>query len=213
MVKRRIAQEHGFTLTELMLAITIGLIVVGMAMGGVSGMIKTARADGGLATLASGLRAAREAAIGNRRNVELSFGTNTITLTRQEYCPAVCTVATASTYPGCTTGGSPATCVAKTTALRTVTLEGRVEFRKPPSAITVDTPDTFGFTAANGINLATTGTFTTDGSFLNSSGDTMNGSIFIGVPNDTLSTRAVSIFGPTGAMRLWKWDGRAWVEQ
>jgi Tfp pilus assembly protein FimT len=199
MVKRRIEQEHGFTMTELMLAIAIGMIVVGMAMGGVPAMIKTARADGGLATLASGLRAGREAAIGNRRNVQLSFGTNTITLTRQEY------------FPGCTTSGS--TCVAKTTALRTVTLEGRVEFRQPPSAITVDTPDTFGFTAANGINLATAGMFTTDGSFLNTSGDTMNGTIFVGVPNDTLSTRAVSIFGPTGAMRLWKWDGRTWVEQ
>jgi Tfp pilus assembly protein FimT len=211
MVKRRIEQEHGFTMTELMLAIAIGMIVVGMAMGGVPAMIKTARADGGLATLASGLRAGREAAIGNRRNVQLSFGTNTITLTRQEYCPATCTLATAATFPGCTTSGS--TCVAKTTALRTVTLEGRVEFRQPPSAITVDTPDTFGFTAANGINLATAGMFTTDGSFLNTSGDTMNGTIFVGVPNDTLSTRAVSIFGPTGAMRLWKWDGRTWVEQ
>jgi hypothetical protein len=173
-------------------------------------MIKTARADGGLVGLASGLRGAREAAIGNRRNVQLTFGTNTITLTRVEYCPATCTAGTYASFPGCTS-----TCTAKTTALRTVTLEGRVEFRKPPAAITVDTPDAFGFAATDGLNLGSLlpPTFTTDGSFLNSNGDTMNGTIFIGVPQDTLSTRAISIFGPTGAMRLWKWDGRAWVEQ
>ena len=49
MVTRRFGQEHGFTMVELIMAIAIGLIVVGMAMGGVSGMIKTTRADGGLA--------------------------------------------------------------------------------------------------------------------------------------------------------------------
>jgi hypothetical protein len=54
--------------------------------------------------------------------------------------------------------------------------------------------------------------FTPDGSFVNSNGDVLNGTIFIGVPNETITLRAISIFGATGAMRLWKWDGRAWVE-
>jgi hypothetical protein len=54
--------------------------------------------------------------------------------------------------------------------------------------------------------------FTTDGSFLNSNGDLLNATLCIGVPGDTLSTRAISIFGATGAMHLWRWNGRAWVE-
>jgi hypothetical protein len=54
--------------------------------------------------------------------------------------------------------------------------------------------------------------FTTDGSFIDSNGDVLNGTLFLSVPGDTLSARAVAIFGPTGALRLWRWNGRAWVE-
>lgn len=199
MVKKQIGQERGFTMVELMLAVTIGLIVMGMAMGGVSGMIKSSRADGGLATAASGLRAAREMAISSRRNVRVTFGANTIINTRVEYCTPT------------------ATCTPTTTVVRTTTLEGRVVFR-PPTGITPDTDDAFGKTATDGINLGSLVPvmFTTDGSFVNSNGDVLNGTIFLGIAtgatNDILSTRAISIFGPTGAMRLWKWDGRAWVE-
>jgi prepilin-type N-terminal cleavage/methylation domain-containing protein len=205
MGKRILRQEHGFTMVELMMAIAIGMIVMAMAMGGVQGMTKTARADGGLATAASGLRGAREAAVGNRRNVQLTFGTNTITLTRVEYCPVTCTVATASTFPGCS-----ATCTANMTTLRTVTLEGRAEFRLTTGL--GDTPDGFGMASATAFGALVPPMFTTDGSFINSNGDVLNGTLFIGVPQDTLSARAVTIFGATGAMRLWKWNGRAWVE-
>jgi len=193
MVTRRIGQEHGFTMTELMLAIAIGLIVMGMAMGGVPGMLKQSRADGGLALAASGLRAAREMAISSRRNVQITFTSNTIINTRIEYCATPCTPAT--------------------TVVRTTTLEGRVVFRAPTN-ITPDTGDAFGKTATDGINLGSLvpAMFTTDGSFVNSNGDVLNGTIFLGVPNEVITTRAISIFGPTGAMRLWKWDGRAWVE-
>jgi prepilin-type N-terminal cleavage/methylation domain-containing protein len=205
MGKRICRQESGFTMVELMLAVAIGLIVMGMAMGGAQGLTKSVRADGGLALAASGLRGAREAAVGNRRNVQLTFGTNTITLTRVEYCPATCTTATASTFPGCTS-----TCTPQTTALRTVTLEGRAEFRLTTGLL--DTPDGFGMASATAFGLLVPPMFTTDGSFINSNGDVLNGTLFIGVPQDTLSARAITIFGATGAMRLWRWDGRAWVE-
>ena len=49
MSKRVFRQESGFTMVELMLAVAIGLIVMGMAMGGVQGLTKNVRADGGLA--------------------------------------------------------------------------------------------------------------------------------------------------------------------
>jgi hypothetical protein len=132
-------------------------------------------------------------AISSRRNVRVTFGTNTIINTRVEYCASPCTPAT--------------------TVVRTTTLEGRVEFREP-LGITPDTDDGFGKASTTGINLGTLvpAMFTTDGSFVNSNGDVVNGTIFLGVPNEVITTRAISIFGPTGAMRLWKWDGRAWVE-
>jgi prepilin-type N-terminal cleavage/methylation domain-containing protein len=191
MVIRRIRQEQGYTLTELMLVVAIGLILVGMAMGGVPAFIKVSKADGGLALAASGLRQARELSISNRRNVRLTFGTNTIMITKVEYCAGV----------GCT----PAT-----TLMYTIRLEGRNEFRL--STGLPDTPDAFGMASATAFGTAVPPMFTTDGSFINSNGDVLNGTLFIGVPGETISARAITVFGPTGAMRLWRWDGRQWVE-
>ena len=190
MRKWAISHERGFTITELMLAVAIGVIVVGMALGGVTGLIKNTRADGGLATAAAGIRAARELSVSSRRNVRITFGTNTIMNTRVEYCASPCTPAT--------------------TLVRTTTLEGRAEFRLTTGV--PDTPDGFGMASATAFGSLLPVMFTTDGSFVNSNGDVLNGTLFIGVPGDFLSARAITFFGPTGAMRLWKWNGRAWVE-
>jgi prepilin-type N-terminal cleavage/methylation domain-containing protein len=190
MVKRVVGDERGFTLVELMLAIAIGMLVVGMAMGGVPGMVKTSRADGGLATAAGGLRAARELSVSSRRNVQVTFGTNTVMATKVNYCASPCTPTT--------------------TLVRTTLLEGRAEFRLMTGV--PDTPDAFGMASATAFGSLLPAMFTTDGSFINSNGDVLNGTLFIGVPGDTLSARAITIFGPTGAMRLWRWNGRAWVE-
>jgi hypothetical protein len=54
--------------------------------------------------------------------------------------------------------------------------------------------------------------FTTDGSLIDSNGDVLNAAIFIAIPNESLSARAVTIFGATGALHMWRWNGRAWVE-
>jgi prepilin-type N-terminal cleavage/methylation domain-containing protein len=182
--------DRGFTLIEMMLVLAIGMLVMGMAIGGVPSMLKTSRADGGLAELASAIRGARELSISNRRNVYLTFGTNTITITRIEYCASPCTAAT--------------------TTLRTITLEGRAQFQLVSGL--PDTPDAFGKTSATSIGTHTPVMFTTDGSFIDSNGDVINASLFISIPGDTLSARAVTIFGATGALHLWKWNGRAWVE-
>jgi hypothetical protein len=151
------------------------------------------------------VRNGRELSISNRRNVQLAFGTNTIQLTRVEYCPGTCTTATASTFPGCTT-----TCTAKTTTLKTVTLEGRTQFQLVTGL--PDTPDAFGNSSATTIGSNTPVMFTTDGSFVDSNGDVRNASLFIAITNDRLSARAITIFGATGAVHLWRWNGRAWVE-
>ena len=187
------------------MVLAIGMLVMGLAVGGVPAMLKTSRADGGLAELAAALRGARELSISNRRNVQVGFGTNTITITRVEYCPSTCTTSNYSTYPGCT-----ATCAAKTTTVRTVTLDGRTEFRLVSGL--PDTPDAFGNATATAVGSPTPVMFTTDGSFVNANGDVINGSVFIAIPGDSLSARAVTLFGATGALHLWKWNGRAWVE-
>lgn len=189
-MRMRTGNERGFTLTEMLLVIAIGMLIAGMAIGGVPAMLKTSKADGSLAELATAVRFARESAISNRRNVQITFGTNTVTVTRIEYCATPCTPAT--------------------TVLRTVTLEGRATFQLMSGL--PDTPDAFGNASATALGTNTPTAFTTDGSFINSQGDVLNGSLFIAVTGDPTSARAVTIFGPTGALHLWRWDGRAWVE-
>jgi type IV fimbrial biogenesis protein FimT len=200
--------DRGFSLVELMIVIALGMIVMGLAIGGVPALLKTSRADGGQAELASAVRSAREQSISNRRNVQITFGTNSITVTRVEYCPSTCTTGgsgTWSSYSGCSS-----TCTQNTTVTRTVYLEGRAEFRLGTGL--PDTPDGFGNATATALGSNTPAMFTTDGSFINSNGDVLNGSLFIAVPGDSLSARALTIFGATGALHLWRWDGRVWVE-
>lgn len=186
-MKTSFGNSRGFTVIELMLAIAIGLMVVGMAVGAVPSMMKTARADSGIDTLMAGLRAARELSTSDRRNVQLQFvGTNSFKINRVE-------------YPSGTL-----------TTMRTFVFEGRVEFRLVTGV--PDTPDAFGNSSATAIGANTPAMFTTDGSFVDSNGDVLNGTLFLAIPGDPLSARAVTIFGPTGAMRQWRWNGRTWVE-
>ena len=184
------ASEGGLTLVELMMVLAIGMLVMGLAIGGVPAMLRTSRADGGLAELASAVRGARELSISNRRNMRLTFGANTITITRVEYCASPCTPST--------------------TTMRTITLEGRAQFQLVSGL--PDTPDGFGNASATNVGSYTPVMFTTDGSFIDSNGDVRNASLFVAIPGDLLSARAVTIFGATGAVHLWKWNGRAWVE-
>jgi len=186
----RFHDQRGFSLVELMVVIFIGLVIVGLTLSGVPSMLKSSRADGGLAELAAAVRFARESSISNRRNVQLTFSSNSVTVTRVEYCAAPCTPTT--------------------TVLRTIALEGRAQF--PASVSWTDTPDAFGNASATSLGAKLPAMFTTDGSFIDSSGDVLSGSLFIAAPGDPLSLRAVTIFGPTGAIHLWKWNGRAWVE-
>lgn len=184
------ARERGLTLVELMVVLGIGMLVMGIAIGGVPAMLKVSRADGGLAELASAIRGARELSISNRRNMRLTFGANTITITRVEYCASPCTPAT--------------------TTMRSITLEGRAQFQLVAGL--PDTPDAFGNSSAVNIGSSTPVMFTTDGSFVDANGDVRNAALFIAIPGDGLSARAVTVFGATGALHLWKWNGRAWVE-
>ena len=54
--------------------------------------------------------------------------------------------------------------------------------------------------------------FTSEGSFVNQQGDFLNGTLFLAIPGDPLSARAITIFGPTALIRSWRWNGREWVE-
>ena len=74
-----------------------------------------------------------------------------------------------------------------------------------------DTPDLFGHTGAIAFGSTPTIRFTSDGSLIDSSGDVLNGTVFLAIDDKAASARAVTIFGATGLIRSWKWNGTAWV--
>jgi type II secretory pathway pseudopilin PulG len=158
-----------------------------------AGAWQRSRADSSLASVMSELRLAKDTAVSQRRDVEVQFVIpNQIRVLRHDIGA----------------GGAEV----GTTLVHSVYLENQVEFRL--TAGLPDTPDGFGQTAATAFGTATTLLFRSEGMFTdgNPNLDPLNGTVFLGVANQTLSARAVTIFGPTALIRGYTWNGRQWVE-
>jgi prepilin-type N-terminal cleavage/methylation domain-containing protein len=193
-VSRR--NEAGFTLLEVLVVVALLGTLAAMAIMVSPAFLKTAKADAGIEQAMDTLRLARETAISQRRNVRVVFvGLDAIQTTREDIGAN-----------GVVTG---------TTVLRTVQLENRMQFRVVSGV--PNTPDAFSLSNATAsgalaFGTSTTRMFTSEGTFVNQAGDVLNGTIFLSIQGDSLSARAITIFGPTALIRAWRWNGRDWVE-
>jgi hypothetical protein len=150
-----------------------------------------AKAEAGIAQALDVIRSARETAISQRRNVRVvQVGLTAIQTVREDIGAG-----------GVVTG---------TTVLRTVEFENRMQIRLEPGL--PDTPDGFGMASAWAFGPSPARMFTSEGSFVNQQGDVLNGTAFLSITGDPLSPRAITVFGSTGLVRAWRWNGRAWVE-
>jgi hypothetical protein len=52
--------------------------------------------------------------------------------------------------------------------------------------------------------------FAPDGTLIDQDGVALNGTVFVALGNQALSTRAVAVFGSTGRIRAYRWDGKNW---
>jgi Tfp pilus assembly protein FimT len=182
-----IASARGFTVLETLFVVALIAVMGGMAMIVTPAVLARARADGGAANLMARLRTVREQAIAQRRNVRVEFlETNRVRASRLE-------------VPG-----------PDTTVLLDVRLEQNAQFVRFPGV--PDTPDFFGAEAAVAFDVATSYTFTSEGTFVDQNGDELNGTVFVGLPNQPQTAQAVTIFGPTAHVRTWRWTGTQWVE-
>ena len=187
----RLRNQRGFSLIELLFVIAILGTVAGMAIMVGPSFAQHARAEGGAAQVIDVMRLAREAAISQRRNVEVLFiGLNALQTRRIDI------------------GANGA--VTGTTILRTVELENGVEFRLESGV--PDTPDLFGMASATDFDLVGPWMFTSEGTFIGGSGDVTNGTVFLSIPDQRNSARAVTVMGATALIRAWRWNGREWVE-
>lgn len=186
----------GFSLAELLIIVGVISVVTVSATAVMPGMLKKSRADGSTAIVLNTLRLARDRAISERRNMDVIFvPPNRIQIVREEI----------------NLGGTPPPNV----TIMDVYLENDQKFLYFTG--TGDTGDLFGLTNKPLAFGTVAGTippimFTSEGTLTDSSGDPINGTVFLGSGSDTAAARAVTIFGVTALVRTWKWDGKKWAE-
>jgi prepilin-type N-terminal cleavage/methylation domain-containing protein len=177
--------QAGFSLVEIVLAVAILAVMFGLATGVTLSTINATKADSSTVNVMSMLDLARTQATSERRDMQLVFTLpNKVEVFRVE-------VPTGSTL------------------VTTRLLENSQQFLQFGGI--PDTPDAFGNASAIAFGSSATIRFTSDGSLLDSSGDVLNGTLFLGIQNKKDTARAVTIFGATGLIRSWKWNGTAWV--
>lgn len=184
--QKRVSAPPGYSLIELMFVMGIMGVLISIAVVQIGSSKQGLKGDGAMRVVLAQMNQARELAITQRRNMRLGFiNGNTVEIKREEV-PA---------GPGPTT-------------LSSVPFEGGLTF------LTVaglpDTPEAFGNSSATKFGTATEIKFAPDGTLVDQDGKTLNGTVFVALPNQTLSARAVTIFGSTGRIRGYRWDGASW---
>jgi type II secretory pathway pseudopilin PulG len=193
MMGRRLRKsEKGFSLLEGIVAIGLISIVMGMAIIGFGTMLPNSKANSAMDQLLYQLRSARERAISHRCEVRVQFvGANQLTLTELW------------------TIGVPPPPV-------TLTFEGGAQFTVFGTVPDVPAPYNYGKGApiffggiAGGPPIMK---FTTNGSFIDGGNTPLNGTVFLGIPGNASTARAITVLGATGRVREYHYTGTAWQE-
>ena len=183
----RVRPEDGYSLAEVLIVVCLMAIVAGMAVPVAGGFLHQRKADSGIVSTMTAVTAARDRAVAERRNIQLTFvEPNRIDVSRVEIPSGTLTL------------------------VQSFTIDNGMRFLK--FAAVPDTPDKFGATSAYSFTGTLPVMFSSDGSLIDSSGDVSNGTIFVGLPNQADTARAVTIFGASGLTRAWKWRGSKWME-
>jgi len=176
----------GFSMVEVCIVVALTSIIGSFAVLNINGIMPGMTANEAMYQTVAQLRSAREAAIAQRRNVELRFpGDNQIQSVRHDLPDGTTVLSDIALSHGCQF----------------------VLFEDVP-----DSPDTFGNTAAVDFGGAATLTFLSDGTLVDNQNNPLSGSIFIGLPGKPETARAVTILGATGRIRSYRWTGTAWIQ-
>jgi len=181
------SSERGFSFIEIVVVVAIIGIMGALAVGVTMTSVNASKADSSTSALMNILELARNQSTSQRRDFQLVFtAPNQVQVIRLDLPSG-------------------------TTLIANRYLENSQAFVRFGS---LSDPDNFGHVDdTDAISFGSTPTirFTTDGTLIDSSGDVLNGTLFLGKVNEIGTARAISIFGATGLIRSWKWNGTAWV--
>ena len=185
-------RQGGFSLLEVLVAISIIMIVSGMAIFNFSSVIPNHKANSAMDQVLSQLRSARAKAIAHRCEVQIQFvGTNQLTISELWL-----------------KGNPPAP--------TTVSFEGGATFMVFPGLPDIPAPYNFGNSGpiffGGGSTPPPIMKFSTNGSFINGGNALLNGTVFLGIAGNSRTARAISILGATGRVRQYHYDGTQWQE-
>jgi prepilin-type N-terminal cleavage/methylation domain-containing protein len=190
-------QMRGFTLLECVVVVALAAVMMGLAIVNASHSLEESKATSAATAVLSQMRLARMLAISQRRNVAVTFVTRSSPPNHLEQVDIqVLALPGEAEYP-----------------VQTVPLPSGTQFVLEPGV--PDTPMNLG----NGSAVYFSGRykrsmvmqFTPGGSFLDENADVLNGTIFVGVPGNPGTARAVTVMGGAGHSQLFTWNGSQWM--
>jgi prepilin-type N-terminal cleavage/methylation domain-containing protein len=181
----RLRDERGISLVEIMVAVALIGVLTSMAVIQIGAVRPGLEADGAMRVVMSQLNSARETAIAQRRRVEVTFPNGSWVRVTRHNLPN------------------------GTTVLSEVPFEGGVQYGLWPNV--QDTPDGFGNLTPISFGAANQVMFNTEGMLVDNAGIPINGTVFMLIPNQPSSFRAVTVLGTTGRVRGFRWNGGQWT--
>jgi type II secretory pathway pseudopilin PulG len=194
-------KQNGFSLLELTIAVGISMILSAVTIFAFQPVLKAKHVDDAYNLTLMGLRKARDTAAADMRIYVVTFtaavpGVNGGTITVTQDIPNPPTLFTATLPPDVTFHVEPGVPVTNTVAPTTpdsfgTAAAGPFDFDQPPSG-------------AGGSNLIY---FYPDGSAQDNGpngGAVNNGVVYLGIPGQLATCRAVTLWGYTGRVRGWQ---------
>jgi prepilin-type N-terminal cleavage/methylation domain-containing protein len=186
---RQVRAESGFTLIEIMVVVALGACLMAFAVLSAGNGLTAFKASSAMDALRARLQVARDTAISRQRDVQLTF-VDARTLRFSVVNPD-----------------------GTLTQFDELVLEGDTNFVR--FAGQAAAPDGWCTDVANGfanMNNQLTLRFNSNGAMIDSATRNMvSGCFYLGKPNTPPTARAISLFGPTGRARTYKWSNSSWA--
>jgi hypothetical protein len=177
-------------------------VVTGIAVLTISASRQGLIGDGAMRVVLAQMNQAKELAITQRRNMRVTFNSNnSVQIVREEVPGPTLTTISSVPFENSLQYLRPAGVPDLTNAGNVPTLNELAAVPSP--SLSTSTAVAFG-------NGTTQIRFAPDGTLIDQAGNTVNGTVFVALTNQMLSTRAVAIFGSTGRIRGYRWDGANW---